>query len=41
MFKSEPKFKTVQYFNILDLADFLMHHWFPVSFFDAAALGVC
>jgi len=20
-------------FNLLDLADFLMHHWFPVSFF--------
>jgi len=20
-------------FNVLDLADFMMHHWFPVSFF--------
>jgi len=28
------------YFNLLDLADFLMHHQFPVSFFEVATLGV-
>jgi len=21
------------FFNVLDLADFMMHHWLPVSFF--------
>jgi len=30
----------LSYFNLLDLADFLMHHYFPVSFFDVATLGV-
>jgi len=30
----------LSYFNLLSLADFLMHHWFPVSFFDVATLGV-
>jgi len=28
------------YFNLLDLSDFLMHHKFPVSFFDVA-LWMC
>jgi len=28
----------LSYFNLLDLADFLMHHQFPVSFFDVANL---
>jgi len=27
-------------FNLLGLADFLMHHSFPVSFFNVATLGV-
>jgi len=31
---------TLSRFKLLDLADFLMHHWFPVSFFDVASLGL-
>jgi len=30
----------LSYLSLLDLADFLMHHQFPVSFFDVATLGV-
>jgi len=30
----------LSYFNLLDLPDFLMHLWFPVSYFDVATLGV-
>jgi len=30
----------LSYFNLLDLADFLMHHQLTVAFFDAATLGV-
>jgi len=37
---SEPYFKTLLlYFNLLYLDDFLIHHKFPVSFFDVAILG--
>ena len=31
----------LSYFSLFGLADFLMHHWFPVSFFDVAILQVC
>ena len=32
----------LSHFNFLDLGDFFMHHWFPVSsFFDMATLGGC
>jgi len=30
----------LSYFNLLDLVDFLMHHWFRVSYFDVSTLGV-
>jgi len=30
----------LSYCNLLGLADFLVHHYFPVSFFDVATLGV-
>ena len=28
-------------FNVLDLADFMMHHWFPVSFFVLIQWHTC
>jgi len=28
-------------FNVLDLADFMMHHWFPVCFFVVIQLHTC
>ena len=28
-------------FNVLDLADFMMHHWFPVLFFVLIELHTC
>jgi len=28
-------------FNVLDLADFMMHHWFPVCFFVLIQLHTC
>jgi len=30
----------LSHFNLLDLTHFLMHHYFPVSFFAVATLGV-
>jgi len=30
----------LSYFNLLDLAEILMHHWFLVLFFNVASLGV-
>jgi len=30
----------LSYFNLLNLADLLMHLWYPVPFFDVATLGV-
>jgi len=36
----QGQISILSYFNLLDLAVFLMHLLFPVSFFVAVALGV-
>jgi len=34
------KSSKLSFFNLLGLADFLMHHSFPFRFYDVATLGV-
>jgi len=34
------KVSELSYFKLLDLTDVSMHHYFSVSFFDVATLGV-
>jgi len=36
----QGQISKLSYFNLLDLSDFLMHHLFPVTFFNVAILGV-